>query len=224
MVSGIAKRTSVVTARTVLSFGVAGVIALPMSAAGPALAASPAGAVAAAPVVAQAVPATVQTPGPVDRFENRRSIGREGLVLVESRGQLDQQLGRIPKIDVRRASLQIDGELKVINPPVVNGTSVAASLSKSSTSQYRSKAVEADLDLIKYPDDVWRPSLEPGLAQAGNRYRVFGVVCLLRDLVTTGLQLEPPAERLRPNLPRPASGGPTEQPHRGGTRRWTIRH
>ncbi|MBK6762667.1 MAG: hypothetical protein IPG68_05025 [Micrococcales bacterium] len=116
MVSGIAKRTSVVTARTVLSFGVAGVIALPMSAAGPALAATPTAAVAAAPGVAQAVPAAVQTPGPVDRFENRRSIGREGLVLVESRGQLDQQLGRIPKIDVRRASLQIDGELKVINP------------------------------------------------------------------------------------------------------------
>ncbi len=170
MVSGIAKRTSVVTARTVLSFGVAGVIALPMSAAGPALAATPTAAVAAAPGVAQAVPAAVQTPGPVDRFENRRSIGREGLVLVESRGQLDQQLGRIPKIDVRRANLQtdwVDGETKVVNPPVVQSSSVAATLSKSSQSQYRSKAVEADLDLIKYPDDVWRPSLEPGLAHAG---------------------------------------------------------
>lgn len=168
MVLGVTKRNSAVGRKSALASGVALLMAMPMTGVLPANAVSP----ASPPTVAQAAPAAVQTPGPVDRFENRRPIGREGLVLVESRGQLDPQVGRIPKVDVRRVNLQSEfdfelGRLKTVNPPVVTSTSVAATLAKSSTSQYRSKAVEADLDLIKYPDDVWRPSLEPGLAQAG---------------------------------------------------------
>ena len=85
-------------------------------------------AVVQAPSVAAPAPATTQavsqgplvaTPPPIDRFENRRPIGQEGLVVVGHRGQLDAQVGRIPKVDIRRVSLQtefVDGDVKLVNP------------------------------------------------------------------------------------------------------------
>jgi Fibronectin type III domain len=103
------------------------------------------------------------TPPPVDRFENRRSVGQEGVVLVGSRGLIEPEVGRIPKVDIRR----IGSHLDYSKPPVMTYAAVESSRAKSNQADFASAAVEVDLDMVKYPDGVWRPSLEPGLAHAG---------------------------------------------------------
>lgn len=103
------------------------------------------------------------TPPPVDRFENRRSVGQEAVVLVGSRGQTDSQAGVVPKVDIRRINTKDDYS----KPPEMTSSTLLDSRTKSDQSGFVATAVEADLDMVKYPDGMQRPSLEPGLAHAG---------------------------------------------------------
>jgi hypothetical protein len=112
----------------------------------------------------------VPTPGPVDRFKNRRPIGQEALVTVGNQGQpVSSQ--EVPKVNVRRVS--VDSQ----NPPQYVGQRVEFERAKSQKAGFRSAAVEADLDLIERSGEFVE-SRQPGLAHAG-----FGYGCPTADVL-----------------------------------------
>ena len=159
MVWGVVRRRYV---RTAVGAGVAVLMALPLTGVVSASAAVP----ASPATVAQAAPAAVPTPGPVDRFENRRAIGREGLVFAN---------GAAGRYDVYRLNLEQEynwerDKLQSVNPPRMLSDTKVLDHYNGGFSDYQWKTVEADLDMIAYPDGVMRPSLEPGIATAGRGY------------------------------------------------------
>jgi hypothetical protein len=122
--------------------------------------AQPSAAVAAIARAATADPVPTPTKGnPVDRFENRRSVGEQGLIFTN---------GAEGEYDVHRLSLERTfPENTAVNPPRMIGNTKVSSTYTGGPSNFRWQAVEADLDMITYPDGSKRPSLEPGWAVAG---------------------------------------------------------
>ncbi len=101
----------------------------------------------------------INTPGPTDHFTNRRPVGREALVLAGNIGFTDGVSQGDPATWIAR--LRAGG-----SPPELQTVDLS-SFPKSAPADFRSAAVEADLDLLKEPSGAYHPSRQPGLAQAG---------------------------------------------------------